>query len=236
MYFLLQIAVAKQVPYSTYHEEIRNTRNTNRKNICFQTRYGNSALSATSSAGTQIEDNNKSNIGIVNMGGHFWKSRPLGSFVFCHLKYECFFLAAGPLLRMHVSTLQNVHSFHVTFLLHKSSIHKLFGVHFKPKHSGNAEELPLALTWIEITQQDHITWHVLSKPLCFLVTSSTRKSNSRGQNHCALQTQNSKWTCDLQHHDRANNIILHLQKKHAQKKNEPSLVATSHSIRKQWVT
>lgn len=178
MYFLLQIAVAKQVPYSTYHEEIRNTRNTNRKNICFQTRYGNSALSAIWRAGTQIEDNNKSNIGIVNMGGHFWKSKPLGSFVFCHLKYECFFLAAGPLLRTHVSTHQNVHSFHVTFLLHKSSIHKLFGVHFKPKHSGNAEELPLALTWIEITQQDHITWHVLSKPsLCFLVTSSTRKSN-----------------------------------------------------------
>ena len=152
------------------------------------------------------------------MGRHFWKSKPLGSFVFCHLKYECFFLAAGPLLRMHVSAHQNVHSFHVSFLLHKSSIHKLFGVHFKPKHSGNAEELPLALTWIEITQQDHITWHVLSKPLCFFVTSSTRNSNSRGQNHCALQTQNSKWTCDLQHHDRANNIILHLQIKHAQKK------------------
>lgn len=162
MYFLLQIAVAKQVPYSTYHEEIRNTRNTNRKNICFQTRYGNSALSATSSAGTQIEDNNKSNIGIVNMGGHFWKSRPLGSFVFCHLKYECFFLAAGPLLRMHVSTLQNVHSFHVTFLLHKSSIHKLFA--FILNQSTRAMQRSCRWPWRGLRSHNKITLRGMSCP------------------------------------------------------------------------
>ena len=36
MYFLLQIAVAKQVPYSTYHEEIRNNEAQTEKTFAFK--------------------------------------------------------------------------------------------------------------------------------------------------------------------------------------------------------